>query len=156
VSSLRHALQSARRHAAVCALLLGCGGSKVEARSAGEPARRCEVVIQAGRHTNSGKILHMMLRRVEAKSGPLAESYEETAKMIVAPSRDESVIAVRPLFPGQAAKLDVESTGDERVIAYFFFTNPGENWRIELPRPLPAQVTLELGQNQVDALEVER
>src|SRR5690606_5350411 len=104
----------------------------------------------------SGKVLYMMVRRVDAKAAVLAQSYDEMAAVLAAPGEDASVLAVRPIFPGRPATVTVQSEEGDHLFAYFFFTSPGPNWRVGLPTPLPEEVSLELGVDEVERVEARR
>lgn len=137
--------------------LSGCASSSASAESAldGAQAQSSRLTVRSAPATNSGNVLYMMVRRLDAKAAVLAQSYEETAALLSAPGEDDTVLAVRPIFPGRPATLTVQSAEDDHVFAYFFFTSPGPNWRVGLPTPLPKAVSLELGVDQVERVEAD-
>lgn len=128
----------------LCAPLSGCKSAATK------------VIVQSTERTNSGNVLHMMVRRVDAKTASTAEEYQEMAVMLFAQTRDETVVTTEPVFPGRLTSLAVEEDGEKSFVLYFFFTSPGENWRVQLPKPLPAEVYVDLGQNQIDRIQVRR
>ena len=114
---------------------------------------RSIVEIQSVEATNHGGVLHMMLRQLDPKAMGLVESYEQAASFVVAQVRDDSVLTVQPVIPGHSLTLAVQADPKKKLVAYFFFTNPGQNWRVELPRPLPRHLAIKLGTDQIDGLE---
>lgn len=129
----------------------------IDAKLPAIPARltstRSVVEIHSVQETNRGSVLHMMLRQLDQKAMGVVESYEQAATFVVAPVRDDSVLTVQPVIPGRPLTLAVQGDPKKKLIAYFFFTNPGQNWRVELPRPLPRRVAIKLGNDQVDSLQ---
>jgi hypothetical protein len=115
-----------------------------------------ELHIESSGCTNSGNVLHMLVRQLDAKALGTAESYEEAVAHVVAPVRDETVVAVRPVLPGIPLTVELESAQKKRLVAYFFFTRPGLNWRVELPMPPPDEMKIALGENEVTRLEIVR
>ncbi|HET9953275.1 MAG TPA: hypothetical protein VFQ61_02160 [Polyangiaceae bacterium] len=146
-------LGSSRRATLLGVLVLlgigvGCRSSKPS--QAPEPSKaRCALRVQSEPVTNGGLVLHMLVRRLDPKALGVAESYQEAAARVAAEVRDESVVLVRPIIPGQALFIPLEVVKEERLIACFFFTHPGRNWRVELPSPLPPALEIRLGQNEV-------
>lgn len=134
---------------------LASGGTKAEPKADDSKPSfvRAVVEIDSRLGTNRGNVLHMMLRQLDQKAMGVVESYERAASFVVAPVRDESVLTIQPVFPGKRLTLAVTGDTKKKLVAYFFFTNPGQNWRVELPRPLPARVTIALGNDQVDSLK---
>ena len=133
----------------------GSTGAKAEPKAEDlKPSfTRALVEIDSRQGTNHGNVLHMMLRQLDQKAMGVVESYEQAASFVVAPVRDESVLTIQPVFPGKRLTLAVTGDSKKKLVAYFFFTNPGQNWRVELPRPLPSRVSIALGNDQVDSLK---
>lgn len=115
-----------------------------------------KIYVQSTDRTNAGNVLHMMVRSVDAKTAATAEAYQEMALLLFAQSQDESVLSTQPIFPGRLAITTVEDKAAKSVVLYFFFTSPGDHWRVQLTNPLPAEVYVDLGQNQIERLQIKR
>ena len=50
----------------------------------------------------------------------------------------------------------VRNTDTKDVVLYFFFTNYGPNWKVPLHRPLPSEIYIDLGQHQVERVQVRK
>lgn len=116
-----------------------------------------ELVVNSTRETNQGNVLHMMVRSLDVdKAATTTESYEDATTMLFATERDPDVVAAQPIFPGHPAKLQLKEPPGNSVVLYFFFTNPGESWRVQVSSPPPDEVTIDLGPNEVASVSVER
>lgn len=132
----------------------GAGGKAEAKADDSKPSfTRALVQIDSRQGTNRGNVLHMMLRQLDQKAMGVVESYEQAASFVVAQVRDESVLTIQPVIPGKRLTLAVTGDSKKKLVAYFFFTNPGQNWRVELPRPLPAHISIALGNDQVDSMK---
>ncbi len=116
------------------------------------PTVRSEVSVVAQPSTNRGAVLHLMLTRVDPKGA--AGSYDEEAARFAASPADESIVATRLVLPGQSLTIPIKVAADQAVAAAFFFTQPGASWRVVLPQPLPSRVSIVLGTDGVDTIEV--
>jgi hypothetical protein len=106
---------------------------------------------------NHGRSLYVMIRSVPKDEADTAlESYEDATRMLFAAKRAPDVIAAEPIFPGVPLDIPLAEPVDHSVILYFFFTYPGESWRVQVPAPVPASVEIELGENEVNHVEVTR
>jgi hypothetical protein len=116
-----------------------------------------ELLVNSTRETNQGNVLHMMVRSVDVdKAVTTTESYEDATSMLFAPERDPDVVAAQPIFPGHPTRLQLKEPEGNSVVLYFFFTNPGESWRVQVSSPPPDELTIELGANEVASVSVER
>jgi hypothetical protein len=141
------------------AVTLGCSSSAPVAAGAGAAMPRVsstELRVQSLPRTNSGNVLSMMVRSVSEKvADTKIETYEEAARMLGDP-RDEAVVLSQPIFPGRPTRVRLEQQADKRLILYFFFTQPGDNWRVQIAGAPPAEVSVELGENRVERYQVRR
>lgn len=131
--------------AVLCALAAGAVGC----------ASTTQVYVKSTDQTNQGNTLYMMARGVDAKT-VAAERYQEVAAKLFASPKDPSILSSQPVFPGNTITMVLDNEDQKDVVLYFFFTNPGSNWRVPLRRPLPAEVYIELGQNQVERVQVKK
>lgn len=118
-------------------------------------ASSTRVYVKSTDQTNNGNTLYMMVRSTDSR-GVATESYQDAAAKLFADPPDPSVIATQPIFPGNTATVTIPETEEKDVAIYFFFTNPGPSWRVPLRQPLPAEVYVELGQNQIDRVQIRK
>jgi hypothetical protein len=122
-----------------------------------EPLTTTELHIESTRATNQGNVLHLMVRSLNADAAATnTESYEDATVMLFATTRDPDVVAAQPIIPGHATNLVLNEPEANSVVLYFFFTDPGESWRVQLSSPPPQQVRIELGINEVANVTVDR
>lgn len=126
-------------------LLNGCGSSTT-----------MKLHVESTDRTNAGNVLHMMVRAVDAKTASAPESYQDASAKLSPAAQDASVLSTQPIFPGRPAVLTVDRTTDKSLVLYFFFTSPGERWRVPIASPLPSEVSVELGPIQVQRVQVKR
>ena len=132
--------QVALAAAAVC--VLGC-------------ASTTRVHVKSSQRTNEGNTLYMMVR--DATGKPIvSESYNEVAAKLFTDPPDPSVVHVEPIFPGNTVSFSIEDADEKDIFIYFFYTDPGENWRLPLRKPLPAEVFIDLGQYQIERVQIRR
>lgn len=119
-------------------------------------ASATKIYVKSSAQTNDGNTLYMVVRNVDGK--PVAnEAYQEAAKKLFTDPPDPSIISSQPVFPGNTVTITVENGDAKDVVIYFFFTAPANNnWRVPLRKPLPAEVFIDLGQNQVDRVQVRK
>ena len=118
-------------------------------------ASTTHVYVKSTDQTNAGNTLYMMARTVDAKT-VATERYPEVAAKLFAAPRDPSIVSSQPIFPGNTINMTLDGEDPKDVVLYFFFTNPGTNWRVPLRKPLPAEVYIDLGQNQVERVQVKK
>lgn len=117
-------------------------------------ASTSRVYVRSTSQTNDGNTLYMMVRSADRATA--SENYQDVAAKLFAEPPDPSLLASQPIFPGNAASITLEDASKKDVVIYFFFTEPGSNWRLPLPKPLPAEVYIDLGQHQIERVQVRR
>lgn len=118
-------------------------------------ATTTKVYVKSSAQTNDGNTLYMVVRNVDGK--PVAnEHYQEAAKKLFTDPPDPSILSSQPIFPGNTVTLTIENGDAKDVVIYFFFTQPSNNWRVPLRKPLPAEVFIDLGQNQVERVQIRK
>ncbi|MDD9966913.1 MAG: hypothetical protein OXR73_11845 [Myxococcales bacterium] len=106
------------------------------------------VVVESNRTTNQGKTFYVMARNVGSETF-LTEDYDDVAAKLY-PRDMESVLDAKSVFPGKPVELKFEQPTDKDITLYVFFTkHQGDAWRVALTRPLPSDVIVELGTNQI-------
>jgi len=111
--------------------------------------------VKSSQRTNEGNTLYMMVR--DATGKPIvSESYQEVAAKLFTDPPDPSVIRTEPIFPGNTVSFTIEESDEKDLFLYFFYTDPGENWRLPLRKPLPSEVFIDLGQYQIERVQVRR
>lgn len=116
-------------------------------------ASTSRVYVRSTSQTNDGNTLYMMVRSTDRATA--SENYQDVAAKLFAEPPDPSVVSSQPIFPGNAASVTLEESKKD-VVIYFFFTEFGPNWRLPLPKPLPAEVYIDLGQHQIERVQVRR
>jgi hypothetical protein len=156
VPSTRAPAPRASLASASLALTLGLGASTLACSSSPPraPAASPSPVlhVRSKPQTNGGKTFYVMVREADSKSITL--SYDEASGKLFADPPDPAVVASQPLFPGTDATLSLDGGGGKKdLVVYFFFTDPSPKWRLPLRRPLPSQVSVELGASQIDRVQ---
>jgi hypothetical protein len=128
---------------ALAVVLTGCAGTTTK------------IYVNSKKQTNDGNVMYVMIRKAEGTTIG-AENYQEVAAKLFTEPPDPMIIASQPIFPGSTASFTVEEAEEKDVVLYFFFTNPGTNWRVPLRSPLPAEVSVELGQHEIARVQVRR
>ncbi|WP_437594398.1 hypothetical protein [Sorangium sp. So ce1000] len=112
------------------------------------------IFVDAPSKTNGGAMLYMMVRTAE---GTLAtESYQDAAAKLFGSPADKQILSSQPIFPGEKVTVTIDGGEKSDVVIYFFFTAPEGDWRLPLPKPLPAEVLIELGEHQIERAQVRR
>jgi hypothetical protein len=113
------------------------------------------IYIKSIEQTNEGKTLYALVRSVDAK-GVASERYQDVSAKVFADPPDASVLVSRPVFPGNPVTLTVPDGDAKELVIYFLFTNPGLNWRLPLHAPLPSEVYIDLGTNQIERVQLRK
>ncbi len=116
-------------------------------------ASTTRIYVKSSQRTNEGNTLYMMVRDATGKP-IISESYQEVAAKLFTDPPDPSVIRTEPIFPGNTISFTIEEPDDKELFLYFFYTEPGENWRLQLRKPLPSEVFIDLGQYQIERVQV--
>ena len=133
------------------ALLLGCTMGTLSSGCAAS----VRVTVTSSDDTNSGTPVYFVIRNVDGQTF-LAEQYDTVAQKVFQHPPDESVLERKIVFPGQQAIVRVKEIEDGQLGLYFLFSNPGGNWRYPLQLPLPEEVIIDLGKNQIRKIQVRR
>jgi len=131
--------------------LVACGGGAVAKPVPPVPLR---VQITAGKDTNHGGLMYVVVRKTDA-AGFLAEDYDAIADGLFGEPRDAAVVRKAIVRPGQVTTLEVERGLKDGEIfgVYFLFSVPGERWRLAIQDPRTTRVSIALGVAGVDAVE---
>lgn len=107
------------------------------------------VTVRYQPETNQGLPLYLMVRAGQVDNLS-SQPYEEAASMVFAVPRDASVQKTEALLPGrEPLTFYLEKPEDADLVVYFFFSRPGTRWVYRIPRPIPSEVEIELGANEV-------
>lgn len=123
------------------ALSIGCASST-------------RIYVRSSDQTNDGNTLYMMVKNVDGKP-VVSEHYADVARTLFTDPPDPAIIVSQPVFPGNTVTITLENT-EKEVVIYFFYTDPGSNWRVPLRKPLPAEVFIELGQHQIERVQIRK
>lgn len=111
------------------------------------------VGVQSTVNMNDGKPLYLVVRSVSGNSF-LSEDYDAVAQKVFSFPRDESILYRESIFPGNATEFTIDRPEEGDIAIYVFYTKPGENWRVALRKPLPSDVLIELGTNNIKSMIV--
>ncbi len=113
--------------------------------------------VRSNSGTNRGRTMYMMVRALPPDEAVTAlESYEDATRMLFSSERDPNIVLGEPIFPGVPLSFELTEPQDSTVILYFFFTHPGESWRVHVPSPMPRAIVVELGTDEVQQVDVVR
>jgi len=118
-------------------------------------ATTTRIYVKSKETTNDGNTMYMAVRTVYPKAATLNEPYQQSAAKLFTDPPDPTIITTQPIFPGDSAAVTLDNI-DKDVVVSFFFTSPGPNWRVPLHRPLPAEIYIDLGQHQVERVQVKK
>lgn len=118
-------------------------------------ATSMRVQVQSSRDTNDGKPLYMLVRAVDSRA-LVSESYQDASSFVFTTKKDPSVKHVQAIMPGTEVNVTIPTPESSDVALYFFYTHPGDQWRIPLTQPLPSDIVVELGSNQIKRASVRR
>lgn len=136
--------------------LVGMGMVGLALWTMGCAQTRTNVYVEVPKNLNSGAPMHMMVRAV--RDGLPQETYEEAASFMFVKPQDESVVLTQPVFPGETFSLALPDVEKNDVVLYFFFTHPDpkDRFRVHVPKPLPIEVFIKLGEQAVDRVQMRR
>jgi hypothetical protein len=114
------------------------------------------IYVRSSERSNDGNTLYALVRSVDAKTIRSNEIYHDVASKLFADPVDPSVIENRPIFPGNPVTFNVSEGDAKNLVVYFLFTNPGQNWRLPLRSPLPSEVYVDLGDNEIERVQMRK
>jgi hypothetical protein len=118
-------------------------------------ASTLKVTIESQASTNDARPFYFVARSTDAQQF-LSEEYEVAADRMFKHPPDPSISYTETLFPGRPTSVRFPTKPDTDVILYFFFTSPGPKWKVPLNRPIPSEVVVELGRNQINRVLVRK
>jgi hypothetical protein len=114
------------------------------------------IYVRSSERSNDGNTLYALVRSVDAKTIRSNEIYHDVASKLFADPVDPSVLDNRPIFPGNPVTFNVSEGDAKNLVVYFLFTNPGQNWRLPLRSPLPSEVYVDLGDNEIERVQMRK
>jgi hypothetical protein len=114
------------------------------------------IYIRSSERSNDGNTLYALVRSVDAKTLRSNEIYYDVAAKLFADPVDASVIESRPIFPGNPVTFNLSDGDAKNVVVYFLFTQPGQNWRLPLRSPLPSEVYVDLGDSEIERVQMRK
>jgi azurin len=131
------------------ALSLFIAGSALALTSAG-CATTTRITVHSSDRTNDGASMYMMVRSWDGKPS-FGERYQEIAAKAFVEPADHTVLATKPILPGEEkTTVTINADTAKEIIIYFFFTDPGPGWQVPVRRPLPAEIDIDLGRHDVE------
>jgi hypothetical protein len=113
-------------------------------------ATTTKITVHSTERTNDGASMYLMVRKWDGK--PSAnERYQEVASKAFMEPPDATVLATKPILPGEEkTTVNIDADNVKEMIIYFFFTDPGPGWQVPVRRPLPAEIDIDLGRHEVE------
>lgn len=118
-------------------------------------AATTRIHVESRKDTNGGEPLYMVVRNSDGKSF-VTERYQDAAAKLFTRGQDPETLVQEPIFPGRPFTATIEDADKKDLVVYFFFTKPGNNWRVPLRRPLPAEAVIDLGANDIQKVQVRK
>lgn len=113
-------------------------------------ATTTKITVHSSMRTNDGASMYMMVRSWDGKPA-FDERYQEVAAKAFVEPPDPTVLATKPIIPGEEkTTVTIDADTAKQIIIYFFFTDPGSGWQVPVRRPLPAEIDIDLGRHEVD------
>ncbi len=119
----------------------GCGKKRI-------PPPQITFTIKSNEETNQGRLFYVAIRSVNSNQF-LIETYQGAASMIYTDPPDPSILARRVILPGEKQKIKVVKPDQNQVGLYFFFTDPGDPWRVMIEQPLDDKYKIALDKNRI-------
>ena len=107
----------------------GCGGNSHLMRS------KVSLRIKPELNANNGRPFYIVIREVN-KTSFLIDGYDEIAEMVYADQQEESLITWCVILPGKENKIKFAKPEKSDLGVYGLFTQPGDNWKIMINKPL--------------------
>lgn len=114
------------------------------------------IYVRSTDKSNDGNTLYALVRSADEKTVRSSEVYLDIASKLFADPADSTVLESRPIFPGNPVTFNVNEQDAKELVVYFLFTNPGQNWRLPLRAPLPSEVYVDLGDNEIERVQLRK
>jgi hypothetical protein len=114
-----------------------------------------QIGIESDTKSNAGRPFYVMVRKADGKAF-ISEDYKLVSKKLFSYPKEKSILESRVIIPGQAMEMIIKKPEDIDLALYFFFTEPGDNWRVPIRRPFPAKVLIDLGSNQIKRVRIQK
>lgn len=118
-------------------------------------ASTIKIGVESNTRTNGGRPFYAIVRSVEAKTF-ISENYKLVADRVFSHPADPSILSTQLIIPGRSMHVEVTKPERADLALYFFFTTPGDKWRVPFHQPMPAEVVVELGSNQIKRVKVRK
>jgi len=133
-------------HVAACVIIAavaGCGAAPPKPTPKEPPL---EVQITAGRDTNHGGPLYVVVRKLE-QAGFLADDYDAIADKLFVEPRDPALLRKAIVRPGNVMTVEADrALADGEILGiYFLFSVPGDAWRLAVLDKKIQRVNIVLG-----------
>jgi hypothetical protein len=113
-------------------------------------ATTTKITVHSSERTNNGAPMYMLVRSWDGKPS-FGDRYQEVASKTFVEPPDATVLATKPIMPGEdKTTVTINSDAAKEIIIYFFFSEPGPNWQVPVRRPLPSEIDVDLGRNDVE------
>ena len=118
-------------------------------------ASTVKFTVRSSEATNNGTPVYFVIRKVDGHTF-LAEPYNAVAEKVFQQPVDPSILERKPVFPGQEVVVRLDQVQEGQLGLYFLFSTPEGNWRYPLQQPVPEEIIIELGKNQISKIQVRR
>lgn len=108
------------------------------------------ITVRVPHDLNGERPVRMLVRAVD-RNEFVGESYGQVADRVV--NRDESVLLSAPIYPDIVHVAKIKKPSAKGVAVYFFFTEPGAQWKTLLETPLPSSAEIKLSTNSIRSVK---
>lgn len=104
--------------------------------------------VQSDTVTNNGQLFYFVSRNITDKQF-LTDDYQMVANMVFADPPEKTIIRSHVILPGTKQQLQIEQPEENPLALYFFFTEPGDQWKRLLDQPLAKDYDIKIEKNTV-------
>ena len=98
--------------------------------------------------SNNGRPVYVLVREVNRKDF-FIEYYDDIADMIYADPQDDSLLNWQMFLPGEKKKVKVVTPKKSDIGIYGLFTQPGNSWKLMIPKPLEKKYRITIETNNI-------
>ena len=105
--------------------------------------------VKADESANGGQPVYLLIRTI---NGPefIADDYQTIVGFFSESPLNDTVISTKFIIPGDTKKFTVKKPDDSNIAVYCMFTNPEDQWKILIQKPLGKKYVLRLDNNAVE------
>ncbi len=132
------------------AALLAAAGCAMKTKPVSAP--KINFTVKSTTAANEGKPFYIVIRSCNSKEF-VTGGYDSVAGALFGDPPDKSIIAYHEVIPGYTLELTAEKPDTNSIGVYCLFSDPGDEWKQLLPRPLEPRYKIDLGRNTIVSVE---